>query len=442
MRWTHLALATLPWGAAAAGAQAPAPPTACDTAAARAVDRRVAEYLRPLADAGEQSGVVLIARADCVQAEQAYGFADAARRIRNTVDTRFAVASITKPLTGLILERLVREGRLALADPLTRWIPDFPHGGEITIGELAAHRAGIPHRVTTPAQELAPHTAADLVRFAAGRPLLFSPGTRCAYSTAGYSVLARVLELAGGRPYAVLLDSLVLRPAGATTAVDATAGPLVPSPARSYIGAPPDLLPAPPLDLSYLVGGGSLYATARDLFRIERTLLAGRYGHASRDSTLVGGRLAWTGITNGYASFVAYDSATDITAIVTANLYTGAIQLLQRDLPRLAAGGAVATPAIPRIRPVHLSAARRAQLAGRYASEPNGTAELRFLTPSLAMLGEADLIATSDSTFASPQVWGAVVTAERDAAGRVTALRWAGPGTSVRLVRRDTTTGR
>lgn len=49
--------------------------------------------------------------------------------------------------------------------------------------------------------------------------LKFPPGSDSAYSSAGYSVLARVLEIAGGRPYAELLEAVVLAPAGAVQTV-------------------------------------------------------------------------------------------------------------------------------------------------------------------------------------------------------------------------------
>ncbi|MEP6622731.1 MAG: serine hydrolase domain-containing protein, partial [bacterium] len=389
-----------------------------------AAARRTNDYLDVLARHHELSAVVLVARGDCVLIERAFGLARLAPRTPNTPATRFAVASITKPLTVLVLDRLIRDGRLTLSDPIARWLPTFPRGDEITVGELRDHRAGIPHRVTAPADEYRPHVAADLVALAAHQSLVAAPGTKTAYSTAGYAILARVLELASGRPYAVLLESLVFRPAKASGAADATSGSIFPSPARSYVRVPGGFMSTRPQDLSYLVGGGSVYATSRDLFRIIRTLVVGGYSQTSRDSALRNGRLDWTGITDGYIAAAGYDSATELTTVTTANVYTGAIVHLHDDLLRLAAGEPIPPPTMPVIRAVRLSPAQQHRITGQYETRPGETAVLAFMTPSLALFGGAHLIVTSDTTFGSLESYDATVGVEHDAAGLITALRW------------------
>lgn len=413
--------------------------SACAPDSAGAVARRVNRYLEPLVRAGELSGSILIAQGNCVLVERVFGMADLGRHAPNTPETRFAIASITKPLTDLVLAGLVRDGRLTLSDPLSRWLPTFPHAQQITIAELQQHRAGIPHRVTEPSDEYRPHTPADLVSLAAEHSLLFTPGTQTAYSTAGYSILARVLELASGRSYAALLDSLVFRPAGATGAVDATAGVPTSLVARSYLRVPNGLLPTRPRNLSYLAGGGSVYATPRDLFRIVRTLVDGGYGIVARDSALRRGQLDWTGITDGYIASVGYDQGTDMTIVVAANVYTGAIVLLHHDLGSVIAGTPVSPPRVSVIRPVRLSTAQQQRLAGPYETGPGQATALEFLTPFLAVLGGAHLVATSDTTFASPEAYDAVITVERDTSGEITALRWDAAANHIRYPHLRTT---
>ena len=228
--------------------------------------RRVSEYMQPLAVAGEVSGTVLVAEGSCIILEKSYGLSDYGHRIPNAPSTLFAIASITKPFTDIILDRLLEQHRLALSDSLSKWIPSFPRGREITIAQLRAHRAGIPHRVTTPAEELEPHSASDMVRLAAEHPLLFEPGKEVSYSSAGYSVLARVLELAGGESYARLLHKFVFDPAGATTSIDATERTASAVRTLSYFRGPSGFVQAPHKDLSFLVGAGSAYSTPADLF--------------------------------------------------------------------------------------------------------------------------------------------------------------------------------
>src|SRR5437588_10689868 len=61
------------------------------------------------------------------------GLADVAVRRPVTPRTLFAIASITKTFTAALVLRLVEQGVLSLDDPLTKWIPDFPHGAGVTV---------------------------------------------------------------------------------------------------------------------------------------------------------------------------------------------------------------------------------------------------------------------------------------------------------------------
>jgi CubicO group peptidase (beta-lactamase class C family) len=55
----------------------------------------------------------------------------------------FAIASVTKTFTAALVMQLVDEGKLTLDDPLSRYVPDFPHGREITIRNLIQHTSGV-----------------------------------------------------------------------------------------------------------------------------------------------------------------------------------------------------------------------------------------------------------------------------------------------------------
>jgi CubicO group peptidase (beta-lactamase class C family) len=232
-----------------------------------AVARRAKQYLETIADAGALSGIVLLARNDTVLYHAAFGWADRPGGTPMTITTPIAVASISKPLTGIVIATLVEQGRLALTDPLARWLPEFPSASRITIDLLMSHRAGVRHRVTTADQERQPRTAAQMVPLIAAQPLLFEPGSRRNYSSMGYVVLARVLELASGAPYGQLLDEIVLGPAGTIASFDATRMESV-KPARSFFMGGDGLIARAQRDLSFLVGAGSLYSTPSDLFAV------------------------------------------------------------------------------------------------------------------------------------------------------------------------------
>ena len=152
---------------------------------------RIDALVRPEAEAQRLSGVVLVARGNQVLFQGAYGFASWEQRAPNSLTTRFGIGSITKALTQTLTAVLVEAGRLDVEAAVDRYIPGFPRGpGERrpTIGHLLTHRAGVPHRVTSATDEMQVLHPADIVARVQATGLLFDPGSRRLYSSAGYTV--------------------------------------------------------------------------------------------------------------------------------------------------------------------------------------------------------------------------------------------------------------
>jgi CubicO group peptidase (beta-lactamase class C family) len=91
------------------------------------------------------SGVVRVDRDGVTEVNAAYGFADRLREVSSTVDTRFAVASVTKGVTALVVMALVERGTLALGTTARSLLgDDLPMvAGDVTVEHLLAHRSGI-----------------------------------------------------------------------------------------------------------------------------------------------------------------------------------------------------------------------------------------------------------------------------------------------------------
>ena len=401
------------------GAQGPG------AANAAAIDR----YVDAFASRGHFSGTVLVAKGHDVVFEKSYGKPDYSVATAGTPATVYALASVTKPLTGIVARTLAARGTLGLDDTVAKWIPEFPNGTRITVAQLLAHRSGIPHRVTQPGDERRHQSAESMAQLIGRAPLAFEPGAQRLYSSAGYSLLARVLERAGGKPYAELLREIVLAPAGAGAAIDATEAGLAGLPhARGHFWTPEGALAAPAKDLSFLVGAGSLWATPRDLFNVARRVADSGYGTGpaagARGSD---GVIQWTGFSDGFMTIVDYRPSTDVTVVVTSNLLTGAAELIARDAARIAFGESVASPQVPVIGTTTLSAARRAQLEGTY-SYAGSRHLLTFVSSTAALIGgEYLLITTSDTTMYAPQNY-LQYHVVADESGNITALAPAGGG--------------
>jgi CubicO group peptidase (beta-lactamase class C family) len=125
----------------------------------------------------------------------------------------FDLASLTKPIaTTAIAMVLVGDGRLALGEPIRRWLPDAASAG--TVGDLLGHGAGCRAHVEV-FRELArgglPDPRAELVRRAAVEPA-GPPSAAAVYSDLGYIMLGAILERAVGAPLEDAFAELVAGP--------------------------------------------------------------------------------------------------------------------------------------------------------------------------------------------------------------------------------------
>jgi CubicO group peptidase (beta-lactamase class C family) len=316
--------------------------------------KRIDSLARPEAAAKLLSGIILVAKGDSILTQRSYGYANWELRVPITAASRFNIGSITKPMTQGVIEMLAEEGRIDTLAPVAKYLPGFPSGpkgGQPTVAQLLAHRAGVPFRVTTPLEESTHLTPADIVERVRKRGLLFEPGARELYSSAGYTCLARVVEVVTGQPFDSVLAARVFRPAGMHSATGETGQQLMAGRARGYRLSPGStkvtVANAPFVDLAFLTGAGDVYATAMDMFRFVRAAHANKLGsaaHAELTDT------SWTGIygqTNGYEASVDYYAPLDITFVFLSNLYSLTNYQLRRAVRNLIAG----LPTVAMIRP-------------------------------------------------------------------------------------------
>jgi uncharacterized protein YbbC (DUF1343 family)/CubicO group peptidase (beta-lactamase class C family) len=161
--------------------------------------------------------VVLVGRGDRTLYRKAYGN----RALRPapekmTADTIFDIASLTKVVaTAPSILRLAEDGKLRLADPVTRYIPDFAAGGgergKITIEQLLTHRAGF-----RPDDPIELYTGAPDEIFARKyrQPLASRPGAEFVYSDVGFEILGEIVRRVSGAPLDRFAQDRIFRPLG------------------------------------------------------------------------------------------------------------------------------------------------------------------------------------------------------------------------------------
>lgn len=191
-----------------------------------AVHQLLDDYVRQSRVAG---AVGLVMERGRVVYGDAVGWRDLAAKKPMTRDTIFRFASMTKPVTSVAVMMLVDEGKVAVTDPLSKFIPEFsnmqvirptsegdgqavPASREITIRDLLTHTSGItyglfgqqPHAQRYKAAGVSdglvetPATLAENMRRLSTCPLTNQPGETWQYGLST-DVLGRVVEVASGK---------------------------------------------------------------------------------------------------------------------------------------------------------------------------------------------------------------------------------------------------
>ena len=251
------------------------------------------------------NGVVCVDRSGATELCTAYGLADRAHKIPNTVDTLFAIASGSKTFTALAVMALVQRGTLGL-DTTARSLlgDDLPLvADDVTVEQLLAHRSGIGDYLDEEAvddiadyvmpvsvHELA--TTEQFLRVLDGHATVSPAGERFAYNNGGYVVLALLAERASGMEFHRLVRTLVCEPAGMRETAFLRSDELPGRAALGYL-----TVDGPRTNVFHLPvlgnGDGGIYTTAADLSAFWESLLAGRIVPPERVADMVRSRSDW-----------------------------------------------------------------------------------------------------------------------------------------------------
>lgn len=270
----------------------------------------VRSALQGFVDRGELSGVVtLTSLGGEIVETSAIGWSDIETRTPMRSDTLFRIASMTKPITSVAALMLVEEGRIALSDPISRWVPELadpvvlrdaagplhdvsPARRAITVEDLLTHRSGIAYAPFSegplkPAYETALGdpgmnrlTPGEWLAALGTLPLAYQPGERFHYGHSS-DVLGFLIGRVEGKPFRQVLRERIFAPLGM-----ADTDFWLPLEKRSRLASlyayepvagklakvEPEMYDEPP---AYTPGGGGLISSASDYHRFARMLLKG-----------------------------------------------------------------------------------------------------------------------------------------------------------------------
>ena len=276
---------------------------------------RLTTAMQGYVDRGQVSGLVtLVARRGKIVHYEALGYRDVEGRARMPTDAIFRIASMTKPIVSVAALMLHEEGHFLLADPISKWLPEFsemkvavPSSNSgarrpyrtlaadkpITVKQILTHTAGLANSYRGLTQneyaaiapkEKADETVADFVKRLARLPLNFQPGDSWEYSRAT-CVVGRLVEVISGQTLDEFLRQRIFSPLGMTDThfylpkenLDRFTAQYRPGDVGTIVLADSPTVESrfvkPPH--VYFMGSGGLVSTAVDYFRFLQMLLDG-----------------------------------------------------------------------------------------------------------------------------------------------------------------------
>ncbi|HMS66826.1 MAG TPA: serine hydrolase [Saprospiraceae bacterium] len=218
------------------------------------------------------NGSALIAHNGKVIYKKGFGLANMEWNIPNETDTKFRIASVTKPFTAILIMQLVAEKKLALHEPITTYLKDYPkeNGNKITVHHLLTHSSGLLRDVDIDQKQF--HSPKQLVEKFKNEPLIYKPGEKFEYSNAGYILLGYILESVTNMPYKELLEEQIFEPLNMQNSGYYRHSLLLENRASGYTNNFIDYKNTNYEDFSNVYSAGSIYSTVEDMYLFDQAL--------------------------------------------------------------------------------------------------------------------------------------------------------------------------
>lgn len=222
-------------------------------------------------------GSVAISKNDEILYSKAIGYADLDKKIRNNMDTKFRIGSISKTFTAVLVMKGVELGKIDLDETIGRYFPQIQNARKITIRQLLNHRSGIKN--VTDRKYLSwytnPIAPQDMVDSIAVRGVNFEPNARHSYSNSNYILLTFILEDAFDDNFPNLLERYIVEPLGLANTAYGSKINTSHNEALSYkMNDHWDL--EPETDPSVPLGAGGIISTPIDLCKFMEALYNGK----------------------------------------------------------------------------------------------------------------------------------------------------------------------
>ncbi len=246
----------------------------------RSITEKAEEYLGAVARLNRFNGTALLARRGTILLQKGYGWKNVRTQTPNDTNSVYQVGSITKTFTGALILKLQEEKKLSVRDKLSKYLPDYPNGDQITLEHLFLHTSGIydfKNLLYGPdsAKLTRPVDKAWIVSQFKNKPTTTPPGGDVHYTNSGYFLLGLVAEKVTGQPFETAVRERFLQPLRLTHTGFDFRNLAAPGKTTGYTYRKDSVLVATPLiDSTVGYAAGGMYSTVGDLYRWSRVVQA------------------------------------------------------------------------------------------------------------------------------------------------------------------------
>ena len=181
----------------------------------------VAHFLERNLLRGSFNGAILVAKNGEPVYERYVGFRDLRTKDSITADTKFQIASTSKPFTATAVLQLVQQGKLDLNAPVTQFFPGFPYP-EVTVKTLLNHRSGLPNYLyymekgNWNRKQLATNNDVINTLVSWQPPRAYRTNSNFNYCNTNYVLLASIVEKVSGLSFPEYMKQHIFEPLGMT----------------------------------------------------------------------------------------------------------------------------------------------------------------------------------------------------------------------------------
>lgn len=231
--------------------------------------------LNVFSDTTGPGAVFMIAKDGKPIYEKAFGKANLELAVKMNTKNVFQLGSMTKQFTAIAILILQEQGKLTLQDQLTKYLPDYPNGNQITIHHLLTHTAGIKDFTKMKSiQQIAQKdlTPKELIDFFKNEPIDFKPGEKFEYNNSGYVILGHIIELVSGEVYENYIKQHIFKKIGMDNSRYANDLLVINNRAYGYNKKEYGYTNKTKISFSIPFSSGSLMSTVEDMLKWQNAL--------------------------------------------------------------------------------------------------------------------------------------------------------------------------